>query len=467
MSLASHAFILLFLPLTLFLYYRLCKTPRLKMFSLLAMSALFYALAGWRFLPLLAILSLFTHWSGRAGWIWPGVIANLGALGLFKYWNFGAENFNLLMKALHLGLAADLLSLGLPLGISFFAFKHVGYLLDIQAKRYPASDDIWAFLTFSVYFPQISAGPISSYRDTAGQFSRLPERLDNSQAVSGLVQLSFGLVKKVLIADQIGLLLSSPINTVSGFAGFIPAWYMVVAYTAQLYFDFTGYTDMALGVSTLFGIRLPPNFNSPYLARNPAEFWARWHMSLSLWFRYYLFSPLSRSLLTRWGSAHRDLAQYTANLLTMSLVGLWHGAGWGYILWGAYHGLLLNIGAWSNRSGRQIPPWASRPAFLLSILLGWALFMSPNLPYLRHLVAGLVYWHGPGDMTLIRSLWQDPACLALLAAIPLAFSGFAEAASLLADGRGVGKWQILAWGILAATSLVLIQKQISFFYVNF
>jgi alginate O-acetyltransferase complex protein AlgI len=467
MSLASHAFILLFLPLTLFLYYRLFKTPRIKMFFLLAMSALFYALAGWKFLPVLAVLSFFTHWSGRRGWILPGVIVNLGALALFKYWNFGVENFNLLMKTLHLGFAVGLLSLGLPLGISFFVFKHIGYLLDIQAKRYPASGDIWAFMTFSAYFPQISAGPISSYKDTAGQFSRLPERLDNSQAVSGLVQLSFGLVKKVLIADQIGQLLSSPLNTVNGFAGFIPAWYLLIAFAAQLYFDFSGYTDMVLGVSTLFGIKLPPNFNNPYLARNPADFWGRWHISLSMWFRYYVFSPLSRSLLTTWGSAHRELAQYAANLLTMSLVGLWHGAGWGYVLWGAYHGFLLNLGAWWNRSGRDTPSWATRSAFLLSILLGWALFMSPSLPYLRHLLAGLVYWHGLGDMALIKSLWQDNASLALLAGIPLAFSGFAEAAALLADRRGVGKWQLLTWGVLVAISLILIQKQISFFYVRF
>jgi len=467
MTFASHAFILLFLPLTCLLYYRLFKTPRGKMFFLLAASFFFYALAGWKFIPVLLGLSLFTYWSGRKGWFLAGIIFNLAALALFKYWNFGVQNFNLLMSAAHLKFAVQLFSLGLPLGISFFVFKHIGYLLDIQARRYPASEDPWAFMTFSAYFPQISAGPISSYKDTAGQFSTLPEKLENEQAVWGLIHISFGLIKKVLIADQIGLLLTSPVNTVGGFIGFVPAWYLVIAYAARLYFDFSGYSDMALGVSALFGIKLPQNFNSPYLAKDAGEFWDRWHISLSTWFRYYLFSPMSRSFLKKWGSARRELAQYAANLFTMSLVGLWHGAGWSYLLWGAYHGVLLNLTIWWKRSGREFPVWISRPFFLISILFGWSLFMSPDLAYLRHLIGGMIGWHGLGDMTLITTLWEDNATLALLAGIPLAFSGFSESARLLESGRGMGKWQLVVWGSLAALCILFIQRQMDFLYVQF
>jgi hypothetical protein len=156
--------------------------------------------------------------------------------------------------------------------------------------------------------------------------------LTGEQVSSGLIAISLGLAKKILIADTLNTMLTSSVNTTNGFSGLIPAWYLVIACAAQLYFDFSGYTDIVLGISQLFGVRLPQNFNNPYLASNPGEFWERWHMSLSVWFRTYLFSPLSRTFLRKWGSEKRDQAQYAANIVTMSLVGLWHGAGWNFIV---------------------------------------------------------------------------------------------------------------------------------------
>jgi alginate O-acetyltransferase complex protein AlgI len=465
MSFASHLFILIFLPVTLLLYYWLFKSPRSKMFFLLAASLLFYAAAGWEFAFLLAGISALTYLAGRKGWYIPGILLNLGTLALFKYLDFGIETFNQLMNAAGLGFTAHLLQWGLPLGISFYVFRHIGYLLDVKAERYPATQEIWSFLTFSFYFPQISAGPMSSYKDIAGQLSSLPERLENDRAASGLIYLSYGLAKKVLIADQISLLLRSTINTEGNFPGLIPAWYILIAYAIQLYFDFSGYTDMALGVSTLLGISLPANFNNPYLAQDISEFWKRWHISLSTWFRYYLFSPLSRSLLKKWGPSRREWAQYAANLFTMSLIGLWHGAGWGYLLWGIYHGLLLNLNGWWKRSNRQIPGWISRPVLLISILLGWALFMSPSLAYFRYMLAGLSGLHGLGAPELLNKLWQHNATMPLLAAIVLIFSGFPEAASL--EQRGHARWQLWVWGILAALSLLAIQQGSDFLYVQF
>lgn len=174
MSFTSHAFLLLFLPLTFWAYYSFFKTARSKMFFLLTVSYGFYALAGWKFIPVLLGLSLATFFLAKKNWFLPGILLNLGALALFKYWNFGLENFNALANLLSLGVKLNLLSLGLPLGISFFVFKHIGYLLDIQAKRYPASEDLYTFLTFSAYFPQISAGPISSFKDTSVQLLIYP-----------------------------------------------------------------------------------------------------------------------------------------------------------------------------------------------------------------------------------------------------------------------------------------------------
>jgi alginate O-acetyltransferase complex protein AlgI len=246
----------------------------------------------------------------------------------------------------------------------------------------------------------------------------------------------------------------------------LPAWYLVAVYTMQLYFDFSGYTDMVLGISALFGISLPPNFNSPYLAKNPAEFWERWHMSLSNWFNYHLFSPMSRSLLRKWGTHRRDQAQYAANLATMTLVGLWHGAGWSFILWGAYHGMLLNINAWWRRQNKIFPSWVGRPLFILSLMLGWALFMSPDFEYLKYLFLQLFGFGGLGTTTIM--VWgKDIAAASLLVALALSASGMSEAASVFDATRERSGWYALLWGGLAAMCLLLLGGQIQFLYVQF
>jgi alginate O-acetyltransferase complex protein AlgI len=466
MNLISLEFLLLFVPLTLAAYYLITKTSRQKMFFLLFISYLFYSLAGWRFLPVLFGLSLATYalakWN-KFGW---GILLNLAALILFKYWNFGIENFNFILASFNIKIS--MLNFGLPLGLSFFVFKHIGYLLDIQQKRYAPAANFWTFAAFSAYFPQISAGPISSYKDTASQFDSLPNKLSSEQVTSGLISISLGLAKKILIADTLNTLLTSPTNTINGFSGLLPAWYLVIAYAAQLYFDFSGYTDLLLGISQLLGIRLPQNFNNPYLAVTPAEFWERWHMSLSNWFRTYLFTPLSRSLLRKWGSNKREQAQYTANIITMSLVGLWHGAGWNFILWGAYHGIFLNLGAIWKRSNRQLHPLIEKTIFLFFILIGWALFMGQSFGYLTHLFAQLFGFGGLGTRTLILALFENNATLALLFAIPIAFSGVAESANLEKQIHE-NKPAIIALGILTALCILLIGDKFvnNFLYIQF
>lgn len=466
MQITSHAFLLLFVPLALAGYYWLTKTPRLKMFFLLGVSLIFYAFAGLPMVLVLVGLSVATfflaRWN-RFGW---GVVLNLGALLIFKYLDFGIENVNSILKVLHISFAIGFLKLVVPLGLSFFVFKHIGYLLDVQQKRYPASDDIWAFATYSTYFPQISAGPISSFKDTAGQFASLPERLTGDQVRSSLISISLGLAKKIFIADTIGQLMASSVNQVNGFSGLVPAWYLVIAYAAQLYFDFSGYTDIVIGVSGLFGLRIPQNFNNPYLASNPGEFWERWHMSLSMWFRTYLFSPLSRSLLKKWGSDKRELAQYAANIVTMTLVGLWHGAGWGFILWGFFHGVFLNIGAWWKRQNRVLPFGIERALLLFAVLLGWALFMSPDGAYLIYLYKQMFGFGGLGDLKQIGDLFSNNASLTLLFAIPIAFSGMAEAANF-ENKVNVNRYVVIALGLVAALAVLMIEGQTSFIYIQF
>lgn len=465
MTIASHFFLLLFLPLTVSLYYGVFRHARQKMFFLLFASYLFYTLANWQFVPLLLGLSLATFWVAKRRWITAGVVLNLAALGLFKYWNFGVDTFNVLMNDLGIGILAPVLQIGLPLGISFFVFKHIGYLIDIRQKRYEPTPDFWAFATFSAYFPQISAGPISSFNDTASQFTTLPQKLNREQAYEGLVYLSIGLAKKALVADVLGSFLAT--NLASGSSsGLIPAWYVVIAYAMQLYFDFSGYTDMVLGASLLFGISLPQNFNSPYLATSPGDFWERWHISLSMWFRYYLFFPISRSLLRKWSSSRREQAQYASNLITMTLIGLWHGAGWSYIAWGFYHGVLLNINSVWKRSGRKIPALIGRPLLVFALMIGWALFMSPDMDFLRNLFSQLFGFGGLGTINLILKLAREAATPALLVSLVLAFSGYSEARDVVQAAKS-RVWYPLLWGTLAAVSLLYLGGEIQFLYVQF
>jgi len=466
MQIASHLFLLLFLPLTIFLYYKFFKQPRMKIFFLLLASYIFYAFAGWQFLFVLFGLSLITYvlaLQGRTNW---GVFLNLFALGVFKYWNFGIENFNSIMQSTGLVWNINLLHLGLPLGISFFVFKHIGYLLDVRNGRYQATKDFWLFATYSAYFPQISAGPISSFKD-ASQFKNLPQKLDPEKAYQGLLFISMGLAKKVLIADTLNTFVSPRIGNLQGLIGIFPAWHFVILYAMQLYFDFSGYTDMVLGISTLFGISLPPNFNSPYLSKDIGNFWERWHISLSLWFRTYLFFPISRSLLTRSGSAARDRVQYTANIITMSIIGLWHGAGWGFILWGTYHGVLLNLNAWIKKKNWSVHPVVNRIFLIITVMFGWAFFLSPDMPSLLYLLSQLVgfgYFH-------FRELWpilfSDPSTPALLMGLVLAFSSFSEAANIAQPGNKYRLWNAILFGVLAALCILFIQKDIQFAYVQF
>jgi alginate O-acetyltransferase complex protein AlgI len=482
----SHPMVILGLILAaLFSYYRFFPGARAKTLFLLAVSAFFYSLVAWRSLPVLLGLSLATFYGARKKWFAAAILLNLGFLAFFKFWHLDVAHLSAKMQVFPLGLDNYVLGVGftgeisparwvVPMGISFFVFKHIGYLLDVRAGRYPASSDALGFMSFSAYFPQITAGPISSYGDTAAQFAALPERLGSRQATTALVYLCYGVAKKVLIADQIGASLDSATVALGGHAGLLPTWYMAVAYAMQLYFDFSGYTDMVLGISALFGITLPENFNNPFLAKDPRDFWERWHISLSSWFRYYVFFPLSRSLLKRWGFSRSTLANYVANLVTMLLVALWHGSRAGYLLWGLYYGSLLNLTVWYKRTGRKLPGWLGRPLFIVGMLLGGALFMSPSLAMHTHgwqlapMLAGMIGRYGLGTAAHVKSLCLGNATLPLVIGIVLALSGIGEAAHVIGSGRGQARWQLAGWGMVAALSLLFMhQNRIDFFYVHF
>jgi D-alanyl-lipoteichoic acid acyltransferase DltB (MBOAT superfamily) len=463
MGLATRAFLLLFLPLGLAVYWLMARWPRARLAALLTLSLAFYALAGGGFWLLLLGLSLATYWMAQRRFFGAGVGLNLLALAVFKYWDFGMD------AAAHLlGEAAPLVSLALPLGISFYVFKHVGYLLDVRLKRYPASTDLLAFLTYSAYFPQVSAGPLSGYAEMARQFTAIPARMEAASALNGLIHISFGLAKKVLIADVLLKTLQAGFYGGDLAAlGWVGAWLSVLIFAFQLYFDFSGYTDMALGVSLLFGVSLPPNFDNPYQSANITQFWQRWHISLSAWFRLYLYLPLSRRLLSsslfvRLGTAGKESAQALANLTTMLLIGMWHGTGWMCVLWGGYHGLLLSLRAWLNGRGVRLP--SHRLATFLAVLVGWALFASPSLDFAGQLFAGMLGLHGIGNVRSVLTIYDRYTLATLGAAILITLAGVVEAKNLPAMRK---VWLAVLWGAIALLCVLQLGEKIEFAYVLF
>ena len=468
MILISIPFVLLILPISLLLYWLLFRTPNLKLWFLCVLSLAFYAMADPRFLPLLIGLSLATYWLALRGQPSIGIFLNLFALLLFKVIGFGVRSSLIPLLNANTPLG-NIFAGALPLGISFYVFKHLGYLLDVRAKRYPATPDLLGFLTFSAFFPQITSGPVSSFDNTGRQLRNLPRQLGSEQARSGLLYISMGLAKKLLIADVLARTLDSTLYTdpMSGH-GWIWAWLSLSIYAMQIYFDFSGYTDLVIGIGTLFGLTLPPNFNNPYLASSPSQFWQRWHMSLSGWFRVYLFIPISRSFLKSQWMKNQDLAQFISNLMTMVLIGLWHGIGWGFILWGAYHGILLSAVASIKRRwpSLSLPTPIATGLMFMAVLLGWALFLSPNLGFMRELFINLAGLNGSGHLSDLSKLYDPTALITLVVAFSMVISGLAETASL----PQVAQRPIMAllFGLLFVVALLQLGTQpINFVYVQF
>lgn len=294
---------------------------------------------------------------------------NLTILGVFKYADFFVANVNAGLSGLGLAVSLPLLKLALPLGISFYTFEAISYVVDVYRGQ-PAVRSYRDYALYIMFFPHLIAGPIIRSRDLTGQFAAGP-RIDGQRIVDGLVLIVSGLVSKAVLADNLGALVDVAYGAPANLTAW-DAWLTAVAFSGQIFFDFAGYTAMARGSALLFGFDLPRNFDDPYLAPNITEFWHRWHMSLSTWLRDYLYIPLG-------GSRHGTWRTYRNLLLTMGLGGFWHGANWQFALWGLMHGLMLS----GHRAFRTWRP-VSKPAHpvmaiggALLTFLAWTLSMVP------------------------------------------------------------------------------------------
>ncbi len=302
------------------------------------------------------------------------VIVNLGVLGFFKYFNFFIESAALIVQSM--GLSAKTLNIILPVGISFYTFQTMSYSIDVYRRKLRATDDLLQFALYVSFFPQLVAGPIVRARELLPQLAAIPA-WSNRRLYGGLQQMLRGAIKKVLLADRLGEMVD-PVFADPAFYSSSTIWLAVIAYAGQIYYDFSGYTDMAIGGAKILGYRFPKNFKHPYLANSVSEFWHRWHITLSRWLRDYLYIPLG-------GNRGSTLATYRNLIITMTLGGLWHGASWTFVLWGVLHGVALcaeRLIRGSQPSPKPKPfysNWIGWGVTMMIVLIGWVLFRSPDL----------------------------------------------------------------------------------------
>jgi D-alanyl-lipoteichoic acid acyltransferase DltB (MBOAT superfamily) len=447
----SFSFLFLYLPLVLSGYFLLGRIgPRWAMGWLAAASLFFYGYWDLRYLPLLLASICGNYCAGtliaraagasRKRMLVAALAANLLLLAYYKYANF------FLGALMPDGAAWAGWHIVLPVGISFFTFTQIAFLVDCYRGQVRVGHFIH-YVLFVSYFPHLVAGPVLHHKEMMPQFAEPANaRAHSANFAVGLSIFVVGLAKKVLLADTLAPL-AAPVFAAGAHPQLVEAWIGVLAYTFQLYFDFSGYSDMAIGLSLLFGVRLPLNFSSPYKARNISEFWRRWHMTLSRFLRDYLYIALGG---TRAGRARR----YANLLATMVLGGLWHGAGWTFVAWGAMHGCYLVLhqgwrhwrgGRGNGRSasgdaGSGAAAWWAAPLTFLAVMLGWVVFRAPDLATAGDIIGALA---GGNGVSLPRGMQTLAAPLAQLGLQP----GFGGLRWITLDGPGLAA--LLAAAVLA------------------
>ena len=401
----------LFLSAVFLVYWAVAKWPVVRHLVLLGASYGFYAHWDPRFLGLIVFSTVLDWTVGRAlsresrdgrrrAWLIASLVGNLGVLGFFKYFDFFSRQAAVLLESA--GFTADPITLDLllPVGISFYTFQTLSYTIDVYRREIDHEPSLLRFGVFVAFFPQLVAGPIVRARDFLPQLGRAP-RLPNAALRSGLALIFWGLTKKILLADVVGAELVDPTwEDPLAFGSWATAL-GIVGYAFQIYGDFSGYSDVAIGSAHLLGFDLGLNFRAPYRASSPQDLWRRWHISLSSWLRDYLYIPL--------GGNRRGPSRTQVNLaLTMLLGGLWHGASWMFVLWGGYHGLLLAIDRRlpAPRDDRPLELWGRRAVTFVLVCLGWVFFRSATPDQAWAVLGSLAAPRGDASLPIL-------ACVAL------------------------------------------------------
>ena len=392
---------LVFLPIVFLLYWFVFCGRRRQNLLVVVASYVFYGWWDWRFLLLIALTSFCSYASGLLLEHYEGqrrrqqaisatnIVLNLGILGVFKYYNFFVENLDALFGIMGYHLDWVTLNIILPVGISFYTFQALSYTIDVYQKKLPATHDIVEFFAYISFFPQLVAGPIERATNLLPQFQQ-QRHFDYAKAVDGMRQMLLGFVKKIVVADNCGAAVNAFWGGYSEMSS-VALFFLGVLFTFQIYCDFSGYSDIAIGCARLFGFNLMRNFNFPYFSRSIPEFWRRWHISLTTWFRDYIYFPLGGSRCNKWKIIRNVY-------IVWGISGLWHGANWTFICWGLYHATLLTvyniIGINTKHKtivayGRYLPnikeSFQIGLTFFLAVI-GWIIFRSENISQARDFI---------------------------------------------------------------------------------
>ncbi len=465
---------LVFLPLVFCLYWFVFqRNLRVQNSFLILASYLFYGWWDWRFLSLIILSSAVDYWCGKniegdqiAGnkkrWLWLSLGVNLGVLGFFKYYNFFVDSF---ANLIGLDPASFTLNIILPVGISFYTFQTMSYTIDIYRGKIKASKDPFAFFAFVSFFPQLVAGPIERAKDLLPQFE-IKRKFEYNQAADGLRQMLWGFFKKLVVADNCAPIVNE-IFANYGESSTPTLWLGAILFAFQIYCDFSGYSDIAIGTARLFGIQLKQNFAFPYFSRDLAEFWRRWHISLSTWFRDYLYIPL--------GGSRGKTSKVIRNVFIIFLVsGIWHGANWTFVAWGGFHALLfipLILSKANRKNLDSITPSRKNIvgntlrilATFVLVTIAWVFFRAPSiaiaLEYLKGMFIPQPFSGVPFQINIVLI-----SCLILLA------TEWIHRKAL--HGLAIEKYpRFLRWSIYLGITIIIFQlgamNNTSFIYFAF
>ncbi|MCQ2751834.1 MAG: hypothetical protein MJ189_01865 [Coriobacteriales bacterium] len=375
MVFSSSIFIFLFLPVVFLLNFLVRKTKISNYFLLLA-SLVFYAW-GEPIYVLIMIASIIINWlggicvskfdgGGKKLALAITIIIDLGILGFYKYAGFVVSTINKVLGSDFFAVP----EIVLPIGISFFTFQAISYVIDVYRKDTEAAKSLVNVALYISFFPQLIAGPIVKYKEINKQIEQRTITFDG--VALGFRRFIYGLGKKVLLANVLGLCVDTVYATDPAMIDPAAAWIAALAYTFQIYFDFSGYSDMAIGLGSMFGFKIPENFNQPYTSKSITEFWRRWHISLSSWFKYYLYIPLG-------GNRKGKARTYLNLVIVFFATGLWHGADWSFVIWGLYHGFFMVIERLGLKKYLDKTHVISRIYSMLVVILGWVLFRAANI----------------------------------------------------------------------------------------
>jgi alginate O-acetyltransferase complex protein AlgI len=459
----SLVFVLLFLPVVYFGFWRL-STKKQRYIWLTAASYIFYGTWNYKFCALMAFSTAVSYFAGlgmlgasnprlQKLFLIVPVSIDLLLLGFFKYFNFTVSSFAQLSAWLHAPVHPPALNIILPVGISFYTFHTISYMVDAYRGVITPTRNFWEFSCYVSLFSQLVAGPIVRFRQVEADLDNLDQADRTGWLDIGWSFFAIGMMKKVLLADTIAAVIN-PAWRDAAHLSTLGAWLSVIGYSYQIYFDFSGYSDMAVGLGYLFGIRLPQNFNSPYKALNISDFWRRWHISLSSCLRDYLYIPLGGSRVSLNWLVYRNL------MITMLLGGLWHGAHWTFVLWGAYHGVLLCLYRLFGRSWDRLPVVLQRAGTFFLVTVGWVFFRSDSFSVAVGMLARM-FTFSAGALF--------PGLIGLLVALAVAAAIAHFARNTFEMNHRWNSWTVagLSLGYTAALLVIASGQQSPFLYFQF